>query len=106
MNKERLPMVWSKVMILKNRAMGYYGVISTLMILRVYLETFENQVLGLGLFVVAMIGIGIITLFDFKYIYGRESEILWGKNRTTNEMAKRIERIENKLDTLRKYNKR
>ena len=100
MNKERIKQVWSKALILKNRAVGYYSIISLLMILRVFLTTFQNQSLGWGLFAVGMIVLAIVTIIDFKYIYGTESEILWAKNRTSNNLSNRVERIETKIDTL------
>jgi hypothetical protein len=92
--------LWGKTLVLKSRASVYYGIVSMLMLLRVFLTTFDDPSLGWGLFVLGLIGLVAITIYDYLFIYGRESEITWTKNRITNEMAKRIERVETKIDKL------
>lgn len=66
--------------IMRGRAMSYLTILNSLMILKVYLDSFKNQNLGLGLIVVGVIVFLIVGIIDFYRVYPQELTIQFEKN--------------------------
>ena len=79
---------WKKIAIFniaRQRATTYLSMITFLMMLKVFLDSFQNKTLGEILLAVGLIMLIIITIIDFKFILpheygiGLERNVEWNK---------------------------
>jgi hypothetical protein len=74
---------WKKIAIfniLRQRAVTYLSIINFLMLLKVFLDSFQNKTLGEILLAAGLIVLVIISLIDFRYILPHEYSIGFERN--------------------------
>jgi len=82
--KEKIFKFITKLKILKDRSVGFISIFNMLMIVALYLKDYRNfTFLGLNgvvILIIGVIGIIVLTLFDYIYILPREQEFYFQNN--------------------------
>ena len=92
--------LWTKMLVLRNRLQAYIGLINTLMLLKLFWSSFEDKTISIALLVVCGIVTTIVVFYDYKFIFGRENEITWERNSSFVNMRNQITKIKEQLDRI------
>jgi hypothetical protein len=87
----------AKILMLRNRAGIYLSLLSFVMMLKVFWETFDNKMLAYILLIGGFIGLCLITWYDYKNIMKHEQGMNLQNNNEWQDLKERLDRIEKRL---------
>ena len=90
--------LWAKMLVLRTRLSAYINIINTLMLFKLFWESFENKVFVMMLITGTLIVTSLIVAYDYFFIFGKESGITWERNLSFIKLKEQMDRIEKKLD--------
>ena len=70
----------AKIKILKDRAANWAVLFNFLMIAALFVDKFENILIGIIILVLIIISIMALAVVDYIFILPKEQEVLWQKN--------------------------
>lgn len=91
---------WANLMVYLTRGIRYLTILNSLMLIKIFWDTFEDPVIATVLLVFAVVSLIVISIIDFKGVMPIENGITSRQNTEWTLLMDRISNLEKMINDL------